>query len=317
MINPQQNIALKKFTTFGIGGPARYFLEAKNQQDLIEGVKWAKQKNLPFLIIGGGSNLLIADEGFSGLVIKNEATGIKESNELIVQGGTKLSKLVDYCIDRELSGIQKLAGIPGTVGGAVRGNAGAYGQTVSDYVTEVACLNGTEIKLLPKNQCEFDYRESIFKKKDLKGISPQDSLIILEAYFRFPKGDSNILSKEYLEILAQRMTKYPQGLKCPGSFFKNIPVENISRESLKLIPQEKITYNKVPAAVLLDLIGARGKIMGDIQVSENHANLIINEGNGTAKDVYQLAQKLIQAVKEKFGITLEPEVQFINLPPLT
>lgn len=309
MIKPQENVSLKGFTTFGIGGPAKYFYKAEILEDIIEAVKFAQQKNLPFLILGSGSNLLISDEGFSGLAIKNETSGIKKNgDEIIVQSGTKLSQLVDYCIENGLEGIQKLAGIPGTVGGAIRGNAGAYGQIISDCLTEVAYLNGVEIKLLSKNQCEFDYRESIFKK---------DSLVILEIYFKFPKGDTNLLSKESLEILAQRMAKYPQGLKCPGSFFKNIPVDKIPQDKLKLIPEEKIIYNKIPAAVLLDLVGAKGQKIGNVQISKNHANLIINESNGKAQDVWQLAYNLSQTVKEKFGIDLEPEVQFINLPPLS
>ncbi|MDO8570886.1 MAG: UDP-N-acetylmuramate dehydrogenase [Candidatus Daviesbacteria bacterium] len=315
MISIQENIPLAPFTTFDIGGPAKYFLVINNQADLIEGVKWAKTKNLPVLILGSGSNLLISDEGFAGLVIKNDISGIKKDGELIVQGGTKLSQLVDYSIENGLAGIQKMAGIPGTVGGAIFGNAGAYGQTIADYLTEVAYLDSTEIKLLPKNQCEFAYRESIFKRNSAVG-----GLIILEAYFKFPKGDTDLLSKESLEILAQRMAKYPQGLKCPGSFFKNIPVEKIPADpagaGLNLIPKDKIVYGKVPAGVLLDLIGAKGKKIGDIEVSNFHANLIINKGHGKASDVWQLSHNLMQEVKEKFGIILEPEVQFINLPPL-
>lgn len=311
MINLQENVSLKEFTTFKIGGIAKYFCKAESIEDIMEAVKFAQGKKLAFFILGGGSNLLISDEGFPGLVIKNEISGIAGNDELIVQSGTKLSQLVEYSINHGLEGLQKMGGIPGTVGGAIKGNAGAYGQTISDYLTEVACLDGTEIKLLPKNQCGFDYRDSIFQQNP-----PAGGQVILEAYFKLSKADPIVLSRQSLEILAQRMAKYPQGLKCPGSFFKNIPMDKIPADKLAIIPKDKITFNKVPAAVLLEMTGAKGKQIGNIEVSTTHANLIINKGGGSAQDVWNLAHDLMQDVKEKFGITLEPEVQLIGLPPL-
>lgn len=309
MIDLQKNISLKEFTTFKIGGPAKYFYRAKSVEDIREALKWAQGRKLAFFILGGGSNLLISDEGFSGLVIKNEISNITLANNIIKVGsGTPLVNLIAFTTEHNLAGLQKLTGIYGTVGGAIFGNAGAYGQTISDYLTEVVCLQDQKVVTLSKEQCEFNYRDSIFKR------NPN---IILEAHFKLLASQGVPLQAQVQELILQRQAKFPTSLKCPGSFFKNIPVKNISADKLKLIPENKINHGKVPAAVLLDLVGAKGKRVGDIQVSENHANLIINISEGKSQDVWQLAHDLSLAVKEKFGISLESEVQFINIPPLT
>lgn len=312
MLNIKEDISLAQFTTFQIGGPAKHFCTAESIEDLKEALAWAKKENLPYLIIGGGSNLLISDEGFPGLVIKNEMVQVHlgtRGRTLRACAGTNLQNLVDFTISHGLANMQKLIGIYGTLGGAIFGNAGAYGQTISDYLIKVVSLNPTTNQIInfTKEQCEFGYRESAFKR---------NGCIILEAHFKLPQGDAQALQSEAKEILSQRIAKFPFTLKCPGSFFKNIPVANIPAESLKLIPQGKITFEKIPAAVLLDLVGAKGQRTGDIQVSEDHANLMINTREGKALDVYNLAKDLIKKVKEKFNITLEPEVQLINLPPL-
>ncbi|MDO8638271.1 MAG: UDP-N-acetylmuramate dehydrogenase [Candidatus Daviesbacteria bacterium] len=308
MQNPQENISLKEFTTFKIGGPAKYFCRAKSVEDIIEALKWAQGRKLAFFILGGGSNLLISDEGFAGLVIKNELNNLRlQGDALEAQSGVQLSALINFAVANNLSGLQKLTGIYGTVGGAVFGNAGAYGQTISDYLTEVICLQNGKIITLSKEQCEFGYRDSAFKR---------NSCIILEVHFKLSVSEGKVLQEQVQEFASQRQAKFPSSLKCPGSFFKNIPVDP-AVAGLKLIPQDKINHGKIPAAILLEMVGAKGKKVGDIKVSSYHANLIINEGEGQAKDVWKLAHDLSQAVKEKFGITLEPEVQFINLPPLT
>lgn len=302
------NVFLKDFTTLKIGGPAKFFTSVQTTGDFISALKFAQDQKIPYLIIGGGSNLLISDEGFPGLVIKNDLQGIRqEGPTVIVQSGTLLQNLVNFTIENQLGYIHKLTGIPGTTGGAVYGNAGAYGQTISQYIKQVVCLNpqSGEKVTLPKDDCQFDYRNSIFKK---------NGFTILEIHFQFEPLDKTILLPEAREILAQRILKYPPTLKCPGSFFKNIPVEKISAEGLKLIPRDKITFDKVPVGYLLESVGAKGEKCGSIQISPNHGNLFINLGEGTAADFRELAEKLARKVKEKYGIDLEPEVQLINLP---
>src|SRR3989338_3116237 len=310
MLNFQNNYPLSQITTLQIGGPARQFVAVTTQQDLIEAIKYAHQNSLPFLVIGGGSNLLVSDEPVNKLIIKNEVEGItKVVRFLTVKSGAKLQHLADYSIANNLSGLQKLSGIPGTLGGAIFGNAGAYGQTISDYLREVICVKPQtgEVITLQKDECEFDYRYSIFKK---------NGWIVLEVIFKLDLGKSKDLRKEADEILEKRLIKYPKGIKCPGSFFKNLVAEKLPKEILKKIPQEKIVYGKLPAGSLLEMVGAKGDKLGEIEIAPYHANLFINKGEGKASDFYTLAKKYAHKVKQKFGITLEPEVQLINLPPL-
>lgn len=305
----KSNYLLKNITTLQIGGPAKKFVEVYSVDELIEAIQYAKQSNLEYLVIGGGSNLLVSDEGVDKLIIKNNILGIEQKeNNLVVKSGVVLQDLVNYSISKGLSGLQKMTGIPGTVGGAVYGNAGAYGQTISDYITEVSVYDGNKIITLSKNQCDFNYRDSIFKK---------NKFIILEMTFRLETGDSKTLQQEAEDVLSKRLVKYPPGIKCPGSFFKNIVAKTLPKEILDKIPPEKIMYGKLPAGSLLEEVGAKGDSLDGIYIADYHANLFINRGTGTAQAFYDLAKKYAIKVKEKFGITLEPEVQLINLPPLS
>ncbi len=310
MLKYEDYFPLSSATTLQIGGPARQFVKATTEKELTEVLNYTRQNNIPFLIIGGGSNLLVSDEGVNKLVIKNEIDGItKIVRVLKAKSGLTLQHLVDYSIGNNLSGLQNLTGIPGTVGGAVFGNAGAYGQTISDYIREIVCLNPTtgQTIVLQKDECEFDYRDSIFKR---------NKFIILEIIFKLDVGDNKDLRKEADIILQKRLVKYPKGIKCPGSFFKNLIAEKIPHEILEKIPKEKIVYGKLPAGSLLEMVGAKGDSLGNIEIADYHANLFINKGKGTASDFYSLAQKYALKVKQEFGITLESEVQLINLPPL-
>lgn len=309
------NYPLKNITTLCIGGPAKKFVAVKTKKELIEAIQHAKENNLPFLVIGGGSNLLVSDEKINCLVIQNKITGIERRPRLYPKGvivsiksGTPLQELVDYTVDHGLSGLQKLAGIPGTVGGAVFGNAGAYGQTISDHLVSVTALDPNNLTIQQFNnlQCNFSYRDSVFKK---------NHYAILEIEFLLTPAGSAELKKEAEETLSARLIKYPAGIKCPGSFFKNLIASKMPPEILKKIPSEKIVYGKIPAGALLEEVGAKGQSFDGIEIAPYHANLFINTGKSTAKAFYTLAKEYSQKVKEEFGITLEPEVQLINLPP--
>ena len=238
---------MSQITTLKIGGPAKEFVAVKIEDQLIETIRSAKKDGQDFLVIGGGSNLLVSDEGIDKLVIKNEVSGItlhipnrshlrggnqldsrghlgggqNEGGEITVKSGTPLQALVDFAIKNGLSGLQKLTGIPGTVGGAVFGNAAAYGQTISEQITQLVILNPSEatpeegegrVKNLTKDECEFAYRDSGFKR---------NGFIILEVTFQLPSADPKELEKEAKEILQKRLAKYNPGILCPGSFFKN------------------------------------------------------------------------------------------------
>ncbi len=299
---------LAPYTTLQIGGPARYLYQANDQDQLIDILKFVTQHQLPYLVIGGGSNLLISDKGYDGLVILNQLQGIKSENSTVtVSSATPLQQLVDYNIELGLSGTELLTGIPGTVGGAVYGNAGAYGQTISDHLVSVTAFDGNQIITISKQDCHFSYRHSQFK---------ETHFTILECLFQLSPADHSQLKQLAEQTLTKRLLKYPTGIKCPGSFFKNLLAENISQETLNTIPNVQDFYGKVPAWIFLERVNAKGQQLGDIHISPNHANLIYNQGNGTAQDFWQLTHDLATKVKQQFGVTLEPEVQFINLPPI-
>ncbi len=302
-------------TTLEIGGPIGALFEAKLEQELMEVVSFAKENDIPYLVIGSGSNLLVSNEGFEGLVIKVETDGIKEEgNDLLVRSGTLLQTLVDHTIFNGLGGMNKMSGIPGTVGGAVYGKAGAYGHNISDYLAEVAVFDpapsgASEGKVVhfTKEECEFGYRDSIFKK---------NKLLILEIRFaNLPKADSKQLVVESQEIIQKRTAKYPPHTKCPGSFFKNIVADELDKKTLAKVKDYVTEFGKIPAGRLIEAAGGKGDQLGQIKITENHGNTFVNLGDGTAKDFYALAKKYHDKVKEKFDLDLEPEVQLINLPP--
>lgn len=297
-------------TTLKIGGPVRKVVFVKTEEDLVDSIKRRTKNQERFLIIGGGSNLLVSDQGFEGTVIRNEIKGLSKSgNTVTAKSGVILQDLIDFANHFGLGGLENLAGIPGTVGGAIYGNAGAYGQTISDYLISVKSFdsNNLTIQQFNNQQCHFNYRDSIFKKT---------KAIILEAVFSLTSSDSETLKKTSTETIKKREVKYPPGIKCPGSFFKNIPAETLPIEVLNKLPKEFILYGKVSAGALLEGAGAKGAKQGNILIAPYHANLFINEGNGTAQDFYDLAKTYSQKVFEKYGIKLEPEVQLINLPAL-
>lgn len=295
---------LKNYTTLGIGGPAKLFAETKTEEELIKSVGVAEKLRLPFLIIGRGSNLLVSDKGFNGLAILNKVDGIRESDgKIFVKTGTQLSKLVRFAVEKGYQGMEKMAGIPGTVGGAVYGNAGAYGQATGDNLIRVKIFDGQKVIWLAKSKCRFGYRDSLFKKKNFA---------LLEAEFKFKKGNKKGLEKEVAKVIVERIRKYPAGILCPGSYFKNINAADLSQKQLKNIPKDKIIFGKVPAGCLLELVGAKGMTLGRIKVADHHGNLIVNTGGGKASDFLKLVETLKAKVKEKFNIDLEPEVQLVG-----
>jgi UDP-N-acetylmuramoylalanine--D-glutamate ligase len=210
---------------------------------------------------------------------------------------------VKFAASNGLMGMEKLAGIPGSVGGAVYGNAGAYGESTSDTLVRVKVFDGEKICWVDKNKGQFAYRDSIFKK-----TKP----VILEAEFKLKEVGKKVSEGETNKAIEERIKKYSGPLACPGSFFKNVLVSDVSKEALTQIPKNKITFDKIPAGYLLESVGAMGMKKGKIEVSSFHANFIINTGGGTASDYYSLVMDLRQKIKEKYGIILEPEVQMIG-----
>ena len=310
----KQNVLLAPYTTFGIGGRARYLISVTNSTELIKAVSLAKKNRWRYFVIAGGSNVVFGDKTFDGLIIhyqiKNQGSiRLRRIEPLIkCEAGILLSHLIKTAISKGFTGLETLSGIPGTVGGAIVGNAGAYGQTISDCLTRVEIFDPnvrhpmSHKRWLTKKLSRLTYRDSIFKSKNW---------LILRAEFKLEKGDKKTLNKKSRKIIKVRSEKYDSSLRCPGSFFKNVLRKSVSRATLAKIDQTKIKSGKIPAGYLLEAVGAKGMRVGGIYVADFHGNLLINNGHGTYRDVVTLAAKLKKLVKDKFGITLEEEVRYM------
>jgi UDP-N-acetylmuramate dehydrogenase len=304
--NFKENYPLKSITTAGTGGLAKGAISVNNISTYLKIKNILTNAGVNNIVIGGGSNIIFSDDLFKGVVIINNIQGITNTDSIIkVRSGTKLQKLVDYTVNLGLDGIQKLTLIPGTVGGAVYGNAGAYGQTISDCITYVKVIRNNKIVKLKKQQCEFSYRNSIFKK---------NLDFIIEIGIKMKLTDKNTIWNEYQSINQIRKVKYPPTLKCPGSFFINVPCSNVKPEKLKFIPQNKIKDGKIHVGWLLESIDAIGLKTGGVEISKNHGNLMVNTGSATSSDFINLARSLSRKIYNKYGIILTPEVQLINFP---
>ncbi|KKT78112.1 MAG: UDP-N-acetylenolpyruvoylglucosamine reductase [Candidatus Giovannonibacteria bacterium GW2011_GWC2_44_8] len=316
----KRNYPLKNLATMKIGGPAKYFFIAQNEKNLIKVIKWAEQNKVRWYIVGEGSNLIPSDEGFNGLIIKNKIENFKKiGNKIYVGAGNNLLEFILKVNKFGLAGIGKMAGIPGTIGGAIYGCAGAYGQEIKDCLVKIKIYDGKAVKWISKNQCRFNYRESIFKIKK--------NWIILGAELKFStsggsvadgkNGNSKNLINKSKEIIKLREKKYWPGLLCPGSFFKNIIVKNIKplalrKKLLKKVSKNKIMFGKIPAGYILEAVGAKGMRYGGIRVAKHHGNLIYNSGEGKSSEILKLAKILKTKAKRKFGLDLEEEVQFVK-----
>ena len=304
----QTNIDTKTLTTFGVGGEVAYYLPVTSSTEFVVVMEGVRKFKIPYLIMAGGSNLVFPDKKLNKLLIHvsvspkdKEATKIT-GNQVTCQVGVPLAKLIDLTLKNNLAGLEALSGIPGTVGGAVVGNAGAYGQTISDHLESVEIFDGQKVRTLKKVDCKFHYRDSIFKHK---------YWVVLSATFSLTKGDKKALLAKSKSIIKTRNVKYPPGLKSPGSFFKNVLVKNVSKASLKKIDQSKIIDGKIPAGYLLEVAGARGARQGGLYIPDYHGNLLVNDGSATYKDVVTLAKKLKTKVQKHFGIELEEEVRYM------
>lgn len=296
-----RNKSLKKISTFCIGGKAEYFLETASPLVAQKAISFAEEKKLPWHMMGEGSNMLFPDGLVKGLLICVRGGKIeKKENSVIVSAGVPLSKFVTNSLRRGLRGLECLSGIPGTVAGAVYGNAGAYGHSISESVVRVEVWEEGKVRWIKRDECDFGYRESGFKLK---------RCALLRVEFRMPKGNKKELLEKSKRIIAERAKKYPAGLKCPGSFFKNPIAVNIPKNILRKIDATKIIGGKIPAGYLLEAVGANGMRVGNICVAEYHGNLFINMGKGTEAQVKKIVAILKDRVKHKFGIVLTEEVR--------
>lgn len=275
---------MKKHTSFKIGGPADFFVKLKSIEQLKSVKNLADKENIPFTIIGNGTNLLVKDNGIRGIVIKLDFDKLeidKKTKTAIVSADFPVSKFARKCAKSGLSKIEFLAGIPGTVGGAVRMNAGAYGSEIKDILTEVTYLDeNLEIKKEVNKNLDFSYRYSKFCKNK--------KLIVLEAKFQLEEDSIENINSKIDELMKSRIEKQPINYPSAGSTFKRLP-------------------NKATAA-LIDECGLKGYRVGDAEVSTKHAGFIINTGNATAKDVLTLVEIVKTKVYERFNEQIELEV---------
>ena len=305
----KENISLKGYTSFQIGGLARYFWEAESAPDVKSAIEWAKGKGLSFFVLAGGSNLLVADKGFDGLVIKLQTTNYKlQTNIVHCEAGVKLSDLVKLSLDEGLSGLEWASGIPqATVGGAIWGNAGAFGKNMADVVSEAEAIKIKNEKRKTKNEnfnnkdCNFGYKDSIFKQ--------DRNLIILSADLVLEKKNKQEVKEEVKKVLQYRKDHHPSQPSA-GSVFQNIKDKKIilSRSEFEIFQERK----EIPAGWLIERCGLKGKTIGGAQISAKHSNFIVNTGNATASDVKQLISSAKQAVWDKFAIALEEEIQYLG-----
>ena len=296
---------LSPHTRFGIGGPARAYVEIDNQDSFIEGIRCVRESGSPFVIVGNGTNLIVSDDGYAGVVLRltrSELTA--EGNLVSASAGAVLQDLVDFSIARGLSGIEVMTGIPGSVGGAVYGNAGAYGQSIAQRVLDVRFFDGVQVRPLSNPECDFRYRESIFKR--------QKDWTILSVTLALETGDAGELHNKAAGILDLRNRKYPPTMKCAGSIFKNLLLAELPESVKNHLPAKVVIEGKVPSAYFLEQVGAKGMYDGDIRVADYHANLIYNQGFGTAAQLCGIIGELKRRVQERFGFTLEEEVQYIG-----
>jgi UDP-N-acetylmuramate dehydrogenase len=306
----QEGVLLKEYTTYKIGGPARYFFTAKTKEKLMAALKAAKNLKLPVFILGGGSNLLISDKGFKGLVIKINIKDINlRQNEVQVGAGADLTKLSYVLADAGLSGLEWATGIPGaTVGGAIYGHAQAFGIKMSDVVKSVEAINlkTFELKNFLKKQCRFSLKNSIFKKSK--------KFVIVSAVLEFEKKDPYEIKNLIKEFMEYRKNGHPMNFPSAGSTFVN-PEAKIKDKRLLIKFPELNEYNRrgtTPSGYLISKCGLAGKKIGNAQISEKHANFIINLGGADAKCVLGLIRLAKRKVKKTFGINLETEVQFVG-----
>ncbi len=306
--NIQENILLASHTTFRIGGLAKYFLAAKNKEELREAVTWAKANSLSFFILGGGSNILFADQGYDGLIIKMENDEIvfnsnEQELEAICDAGAPLAEILFKATSRGWSGLEWALGIPGTLGGAVCGNAGRLGQDLAQAVVSVQILD-TDLaeKEILASDCQFSYRDSRFK---------HNQEIILGAKLKFIRQDKNKAEELLREArkIVEKMPNFPSA----GSVFKNYLVRP-DDELIKNHPevQEKIRGGKLPAGFLIQQCNLTGRRLGGAQIWSNHANFILNVDQAKASDVLQLIELCKKSVAEKFGVKLEEEIRKIG-----
>jgi UDP-N-acetylmuramate dehydrogenase len=299
---------LAKHLYIKIGGLARYFAEVQTVEEVALAVQSAESAGLPWFAFGGGSNMLVADEGWEGLAIKLVNRDIRiEGTRVTVGAGAPSVLVARKAAEAGLHGFAWAITLPGTIGGAVRGNAGCFGGEMKDAVREVTVVRGDRVLVLTGEECHFAYRQSVFKEAVNKDV-------IWSVVLELAPG---VVAEELAaltEVMAKRKATQPLGTSSAGCMFKNLDQltgEEVARvNEVALVPEQMLATHRIAAGWIIEQLGAKGWRVGDAQVSDVHGNFVLNQGKATARDVRDLVMKIQQAAREKFGVSLEPEVQF-------
>jgi UDP-N-acetylmuramate dehydrogenase len=288
----KQDVSLAPYTSFGIGGPAKFFFVAKNPTEIIRGVRAARDLGLKFFILGGGSNILFDDRGYTGLIIKDECGRFAVLPDgMSAQSGAVVDKMVDAALEAGLAGIEYAAGIRGTIGGAVYGNAGAFGHAINEILhSAVLYSHEGKINIVDNDHFRFAYRKSSLS---------ESGDVVLSVRLKMRTGNKKELADIINERRKFRQERHPVGMGSAGSVFKNLR---------KL---EEPT-NVIPAGKILEESGVRGMRVGDAAVFEKHCNIVVNLGNATSSDVKTLVTKMEDAARAKFGLDLKREILYIE-----
>jgi UDP-N-acetylmuramate dehydrogenase len=306
----KQNEPLFKHVTFKIGGPADFFITVDNIEKLSTLLSFLDGEGIARFVLGGGSNVLFSDEGFEGVVIKIQNSEFRILNNTVeASAGARMKEVSQATVDAELAGFTWAIGVPGTIAGALRGNAAYNGEAMEDVISKVEVYRDGEVIELTNKECQFAYKETVFK---------QNQDIILRVWLTLKKGDRAILAQEALENTQYREKSQPHGAKnSAGCTFKNLVVEDSEIESLyKKIDDERVRevlqkYQKIPVGRLMDICGLKGVKHGGAMISDIHANFILNMGKATAADVKVLIELAKEKVYSRFGIELEEEIHVV------
>ncbi len=292
----QNDVNLSKLNAFKIGGPARYYIDAKNDQDVIGAMQFAHQHAIPFFVLGSGTNMLISSDGYVGMVIRNQMKELKVEDDLIIaETANTLAIINQFANLNGFVGFEKLATVPGTLGGGLYNNAHWLDDLISNYVAWVECVDPKDptlkVQRILKEDLAFSYDTSLIKTKNL---------VALRAGIKLPKGDTVESRKTLLEYLKKRTESQPYGTLNSGCMFQNVP-QNLGPGN-----------HGTSAGYLIDQAGLKGMQIGDAKISEKHGNFFINTGNASSDDIIKLAELAREKVKEKFGVNLEYEIKIIN-----
>lgn len=311
-IEIKENIVLAPYTIYKIGGPTRFFVRIKNTLELQEALVFCAQKKIPFFVFGAGSNVLVADNGFDGLLIHAAGGDTRVARDRIfADAGVMVARVVLESAKAGLSGLEWGIGIPGSVGGSIRGNAGCFGGEMRDIVESVEYFDTREAtcRKLPAARCEFAYRDSVFKA--------HPEWVILSAVFKLAHGDEKSIREKIARITGERTAHQDIGTKSCGCIFKNVSWRrhDIKKdELLRRFPElQQFSEKKhIPASFLIDRSSLKDRRVGHVVISSRHANYFINEGGAKAEEVVILIGIAKDTVRRTFGILLEEEIQYVG-----